>query len=247
MQNIPSSLFPRTEGLTFGDLICRDKMHFDSALQKLFSDLVDCHRTTHAISMQKYPGVLPRRQGAPLLAAPWICSVSHKYDRAVVAVGCGHHETTSGHTGAKVVQSVGIDLEEWMPAVRAEKVARRVLGASPLPLGSENIFNLPQRRFEALVLSIVFSAKEALFKCLYPIVKRPFYFEAAQVTRIDFKTRAFCIALTTSWSVDFPEGFKMTGSFAVSGAAGNILTDQHIQKCGQTTDGIFVNTALVLF
>ncbi len=255
MQNIPSSLFPRTEGLTFGDLICRDKTHFDSALQKLFSDLVDCHRTTHAISMQNYPGVLPRRQGAPLLVAPWICSVSHKYHRAAVVVGCEK----------SIVQSVGIDLEVWMSAERAKKIARRVLGRDRDPnLALDGLASFvcgavskPNSKFDALLMTIIFSAKEALFKCLFPIVRKPFYFDAARLVRIDFTTRTFCIALTVALSEAFPVGFQMSGSFAVSDSAGNILTDQHIKQHIdleriddpriETGDVLFVSTSLVLF
>jgi enterobactin synthetase component D len=64
-----------------------------------------------------------------------------------------------------------------------------------------------------LASTICFSAKEALFKCLYPLVGRIFDFKDAEVTKLDYLTGELSIRLISAISDDFPSGFMIEGSF----------------------------------
>ncbi len=68
------------------------------------------------------------------------------------------------------------------------------------------------------LLTIIFSAKESLYKALYPIVKKFFGFESAALREIDCGKGEFTIDLITQISEDFgPEKrFQFKGRFLIS-------------------------------
>jgi enterobactin synthetase component D len=68
---------------------------------------------------------------------------------------------------------------------------------------------------EEEVLTLIFSAKESLYKALYPSVKIFFGFDSAAVTKIDTQSKTFTIELLTQLSSHFgPNGrFSFTGRF----------------------------------
>lgn len=65
------------------------------------------------------------------------------------------------------------------------------------------------------LLTLIFSAKESLYKALYPSVKNFFGFDSAAVTSIDVQNKSFSIQLLTQLSPQFgPEAQSMfTGRF----------------------------------
>lgn len=96
--------------------------------------------------------------GAPLWPAGVVGAISHAQGRAVALVGLAAH-----HAG------LGVDLE---------RIARRD-SLAPLILGpAERAWLDPD---DALRVTLAFSAKEALFKALYPRVRRFFGFDAAEL------------------------------------------------------------------
>jgi enterobactin synthetase component D len=69
-----------------------------------------------------------------------------------------------------------------------------------------------------LLLTVVFSAKESLFKCLYPHVGRFFDFRDAAVHAIDHRDgRGLTAHLLTKLTADFPVGYELHGRFARHG------------------------------
>ena len=75
------------------------------------------------------------------------------------------------------------------------------------------------RQFEDMsreeLLTLVFSAKEALYKCLNPLVKKFFGFHCAEIICIDSRDGSFRIRLSQSLSKDFQEGHEMQGKFCL--------------------------------
>lgn len=70
---------------------------------------------------------------------------------------------------------------------------------------------------ETELLTIIFSAKESLYKALYPTVKNFFGFDAAAVRKIDEELGTFAIDLVSKISPDFgpSERFQFEGRFEV--------------------------------
>jgi enterobactin synthetase component D len=66
----------------------------------------------------------------------------------------------------------------------------------------------------AELLTLVFSAKESLYKCLYPQVQTYFGFEAARVIALDLQERTFIIQLEKDLCPALPVHAQWTGSFA---------------------------------
>ena len=64
-------------------------------------------------------------------------------------------------------------------------------------------------------LLIVFSAKESLFKALYPEVKCFFGFEAARIRRIDTAAQSFTLELTQLLMPERKQGCQFNGQYLI--------------------------------
>jgi enterobactin synthetase component D len=127
-------------------------------------------------------------------------SISHKSGRVVIAVA-----------SAKQVRSIGVDIETVMDVEKAERVATRIL--TP-----DELLHIHPSHI-AKTVSLLFSAKESLYKALYPEVKKYVDFQGAQALdhtvfqpeiitsagRLEFKMR-----LTKKWSETLPKGSEYT-------------------------------------
>jgi enterobactin synthetase component D len=60
---------------------------------------------------------------------------------------------------------------------------------------------------------LVFSAKEAVFKCLYPIVGRYFGYEDVRVVSLVVDSGTFGVRLDTPLSSEFPAGTVLEGRY----------------------------------
>ena len=77
---------------------------------------------------------------------------------------------------------IGVDIERAVKFHLAEKI---------LTQSDYSFFNTDLIEKE-LLLGIIFSFKESIFKTLYPIVKRMLYFKDASITKIDMDTFGIC-------------------------------------------------------
>lgn len=106
-------------------------------------------------------------RGAPLWPQGVVGSISHNGWYVVSVVM--RKEYASG---------AGIDVEAVIPAAQIEVVAKNILK----PVEKQRFLAAGQSIWEKQVnLTLVFSLKESLFKALYPIIGKPFYFESAEV------------------------------------------------------------------
>lgn len=122
-------------------------------------------------------------------------SISHTEKWAIAIL-------TPHHSGLRL----GVDIETFRPDI-IRKIAttfttadeRDVLAASHLP-------------YETALL-IVFSAKESLFKALYPLVQHIFGFEAAKLCELDPHNNRFTLELTRQLAPGLCAGYRTTGHY----------------------------------
>lgn len=123
----------------------------------------------------------------------WTGSISHCKTVTIAIAG-----QTSLHS------SLGVDVEEWMDT----QVAKNVQSEIGLPSEIALFQDLSPHH----ALTLLFSAKEALYKALYPLVRQFFDFKAVQaisVTESTLKLR-LCIDLGERW----PSGSELVVAYA---------------------------------
>lgn len=111
----------------------------------------------------------------PLWPEGWVGSISHSGNAAIC---CLIHRTQN--------QLIGIDIENWIARSTALDISSSIINSH------EYVLLSPLRTFEKIV-TLAFSAKESLFKALYPVVGRYFYFDVARF--IDFSITSFLFSI----------------------------------------------------
>lgn len=96
---------------------------------------------------------------------------------------CGSITHTSTYASAVVAptdlyQSIGIDSEHIMKQSTFTRVKKQIATQKEFDLVSSIYKN------ECQALTILFSIKEAVFKAVYPLVKRHFYFETFEIIEV---------------------------------------------------------------
>ncbi len=139
-------------------------------------------------------------------------------DRAPVWPGhiSGSITHSTGHAAAIVGyktqwRGLGMDLENLLSLERAERLAGEILTADEL----QRMAILPREQI-ALLVTLTFSLKESLFKALYPIVQKRFYFEHAEVLAWSDAGHVR-LRLLTDLSAEWCHGTELEGQFAVNG------------------------------
>ncbi|NMZ40189.1 MULTISPECIES: 4'-phosphopantetheinyl transferase family protein [Pseudomonas] len=119
----------------------------------------------------------------------------------------GHAAAIVGHKAQW--RGLGMDLENLLPLERAERLAGEIL----TPDEMQRMATGPREQVAQLV-TLTFSAKESLFKALYPIVQKRFYFEHAEV--VEWSDSGFLrLRLLTDLSSEWCYGKELEGQFAV--------------------------------
>jgi 4'-phosphopantetheinyl transferase EntD len=148
-------------------------------------------------------GMAPDR--APLWPDGFVGSITHSGRLAWAAVA-----------RAAEMRSIGIDSELFM----SDEVAREVV---PIVLddGEQRLIaqNSERRELETLA----FSAKESLYKCLYPCVRVFFEFADAEIEWIcssatDTTSGTFGLRLRRPLGIVFPRGLRVKGRYAIDAA-----------------------------
>ncbi len=106
--------------------------------------------------------------------------------------------------------SLGLDLECLNRKDSLIKIKRRVFTGADHNLQKE----LPKDFEETQLVGLVFSAKESLFKCLYPLSKTYFYFEDAEMVKLSYKRKSFTLRLRRNLGDTFKEGDLFEGYFS---------------------------------
>ncbi|VVN08791.1 hypothetical protein PS664_03692 [Pseudomonas fluorescens] len=118
----------------------------------------------------------------PLWPQAWVGSISHTSD---IALSCLARSSE--------ISLLGVDVEHWMTPEVARQISATVVDSR------EARYLETLGPFEHL-LTLVFSAKESLFKALYPQVGRYFGFEAARVVAIQWAAGLLILRVTQDLS-----------------------------------------------
>lgn len=149
--------------------------------------------------------VATTRHRAPVWPSGIIGSITHTSDKAYAAVGY-----------CKDFNYVGIDYEEIIQTKTALNIRAVIINEMENHVLNDSGFD-----FE-IGLTLIFSAKESLFKALYPYVGEYFDFSAAQMIQLSKLEASFTLRLCESLSDDLVIGRCFTGWFEVG--LTNILT-----------------------
>lgn len=150
-------------------------------------------------------------QGRPLWPSNVAGSITHGAGRALSAVA---HATE--------VRGIGIDAERLMGAATKRELMTRICSEAELATLAGRL-DVP----EAVRVTFAFSAKESLYKCLYPLVGHFMDFSAARVVDAEAVVGAAGLRgeLELELSVDWAPGLSQGCRFAAHFAA----TDRHVE------------------
>ncbi|GAB3469824.1 4'-phosphopantetheinyl transferase family protein [Azotobacter salinestris] len=136
---------------------------------------------------------------APQWPAGVVGSITHGAGWAAALVG-----------QADAWRGLGLDTELLLPTGRARRLVGQIL--TPAELG--RLPDTPEA--QAWLTSLTFSLKESLFKALYPLVRRRFYFEHAEL--LDWTPAGTArLRLLEGLGPDWPAGSLLEGQFVCEG------------------------------
>lgn len=130
---------------------------------------------------------------APCWPRGTVGSVTHSHGWAAAIVASSQHYL-----------SLGLDAEALLSDSRATKLARKILTTSERQRFRLDLATRPGR-----LITLAFSVKESLFKALYPLTQKRFYFEDAELlewTEDGYAT----VRLLTDLSGDWRAGQQLT-------------------------------------
>jgi 4'-phosphopantetheinyl transferase EntD len=146
-------------------------------------------------------------------------SITHGAERALCAVA-----------RSADVRGLGIDAERLMDEAVSSELRRRICTAAELALLTQQV-RLPEHE----LVSLAFSAKESLYKCLYPLVGRFMDLHAARVVGgiVQGESAAGRYGeLELELSVDWSEAFR----------AGQVLTAKFLRGFGHVETAVLLST-----
>lgn len=140
----------------------------------------------------------------PVWPDGWVGSISHTDTRAVSCLA-----------PIDRIALLGIDLERWFDDSTASQVAANLINAREARL--LHSFGAWNR-----ALTLVFSAKEALFKAVYPAVGRYFDFDGAELVAVDGRRRLLTFRIAQALSPQVPAGRELHAHYST--LADEVLT-----------------------
>ncbi len=120
----------------------------------------------------------------------------------------GHAAAIVGHKAQW--RGLGMDLENLLSLERAERLAGEILTVQEL----QRMADVPREQI-ALLVTLTFSVKESLFKALYPIVQKRFYFEHAEVVEWS-EAGHVRLRLLTDLSSEWCHGKELSAQYSVN-------------------------------
>lgn len=96
---------------------------------------------------------------------------------------------------------IGADIENIISTEMALSIQSEILNQSEI-----NALQHNEDSFYNLLLTVSFSAKETLYKALFPKVRRYFGFKDTEITGIDIIKKKLTLSLSQSLSKGFPKG-----------------------------------------
>lgn len=119
---------------------------------------------------QTPPLIYSDKHGCPIWPVPFKGSISHCNGKAVGVLTLDPH-----------IQSLGLDIETLLDDKTTADIVSMVLSSEELSLYASAY---KEKMLFSCYVTLIFSAKEAIYKALYPIVKHMFDFSAASVVAV---------------------------------------------------------------
>ncbi|MGI5310790.1 4'-phosphopantetheinyl transferase family protein [Rheinheimera sp. WS51] len=153
----------------------------------------------HLLKQYRLPctQLLNSLDGAPSWPVGYVGSISHADGNAICCL-----------MPENVYAAVGIDIESILSPESVSELAPHILQPEEQRLLSSNTC-----LDDAELLTIAFSAKESLYKALYPQVKRFFGFEAATIKNIMPSKQTFILSLNTELTPQLTMGSEFYGHY----------------------------------
>lgn len=145
-------------------------------------------------------GIGPNRE--PLWPAGFVGSITHTHGYAAAVVA-----------PRSSILAVGVDSETWIEPASAAEVSGQILTSR-----EEHAAQTHCLESDLQYLTLVFSAKESLFKCLFPLVGSFFDFHAAVITAQRPESSAggeFRFELLEDLNAKFRAGYSGNGRYCV--------------------------------
>ncbi|RZT42258.1 4'-phosphopantetheinyl transferase family protein [Cupriavidus agavae] len=157
----------------------------------------------HALAQAVAGLMAPARgpDGLPVWPDGWTGSISHTSDRAVAVA--------ARQDGSGAMFALGVDVEQWLAPDRADEIADMVALPDDIAVLAASLC-----RPRADAVTLLFSAKESLYKALYPTVCRFFDFSAARLAGSAPGTLS--LALTCDWHERWPAGTVFEVQYALT-------------------------------
>lgn len=157
--------------------------------------------------------ILPGADRSPCWPADQQGSVSHSGDRVLVGLG------NAGSSTSKSTLRLGVDLEQWLTAAQCAELAPAILSADELRWCQfeNSSFSLPQ------LLTLIFAAKEALYKALYPDCRQIMEFSAARIVALT--ASQILLQLTQDWSAGWRSGTEIWLDYQIDAYGVQVLTE----------------------
>ncbi|TQV87405.1 4'-phosphopantetheinyl transferase family protein [Aliikangiella coralliicola] len=125
-------------------------------------------------------------------------SITHTNNTALSVVGLSQYITF-----------LGVDREDWIKPDTVEQVKEIVIKGSEEKRLRQNSIDFNK------ALTLTFSAKECLFKALYPNTGFYFDFTAAEITQISPESKRFELTLVEDLTEDLTAGCRFDGQFVL--------------------------------
>ncbi|MBD1583964.1 4'-phosphopantetheinyl transferase family protein [Pseudoalteromonas sp. S16_S37] len=134
---------------------------------------------------------------APIWPPKALGSISHTQDIAIAMVA-----------SSQQLKGLGLDIEQHMSAKQESELQKHIL--HPLEIAQ---FNALSQKISC-PLSVIFSAKESIYKALYSSVKRFFGFDSAQL--VNFNDNQLFFTITETLSANVPINTKVTVFYQIN-------------------------------
>lgn len=147
--------------------------------------------------VQNHDNVIQSQMRTPIWPRGWVGSISHT-DQYAIAILIPQNKR----------YTPGIDIVEFNPDA-FEEIAEMFTNENERNLLIKNEIDYN------LALHIVFSAKESLYKSIYPQVNKFLGFETSIVTNINIKNQTITLQLVNTLTANLPAGYLHTAYYQI--------------------------------
>ena len=182
------------EEYSFAETLSSNKRRDEYTLGRICA-----HRALSKFGLESVPILRNAETREPCWPESVRGSITHSDEFAAVAVGL-----------SKDISGVGLDLESLSRSVNFG-ISRHVCVENEREL----LESLPSKQAD-LALRIIFSAKESIFKCLFPVSRTYLSFQDAKVT-VNENESQFSFVLSKACDGITPQGFQHQGKYSVKG------------------------------